>query len=96
VIVEWADEAISDVERLYLFLAGVGIDAAGRVAERLESAPDRLLSHPRIGARLDGFTPREIRRIIVGKHEMRYQVSGDIISIVRVFRSREDRPFGEV
>jgi plasmid stabilization system protein ParE len=96
VIVEWADEALSDVERLYFFLAGVDIDAAKRVAERLERAPDRLLSHPRIGARLEGFNPREVRRIIVGKYEMRYQISGDLISIVHIFHSREDRPIGEV
>ena len=92
-IVEWAKEALFDVERLYLFLAAFDIDAATRVAVRLESAPDRLLSHPRIGARLDGFNPREVRRIIVGKYEMRYEILGDVIYIIRVWHSREDRSF---
>jgi plasmid stabilization system protein ParE len=95
VIVEWAEAALFDVERLCLFLAAVDIDAAAKVAVRLESAPERLLSHPRLGARLEGFNPREVRRIIVGRYELRYEILGEVIYIVRVWHSREDRPFGE-
>jgi plasmid stabilization system protein ParE len=93
VIVEWTEEALFDVERLYLFLAAVNIDAATKIAARLESAPDKLLSHPRIGARLEGFNPREVRRIIVGNYEMRYEILDEAIYIVRVWHSREDRSF---
>lgn len=92
-IVEWADEALGDVERLYSFLAAVDVNAATNVAKELESAPDRLVFHPRIGARLEGFNPREVRRIIVRKYELRYEILGDVIYIVRIFHSREDRSF---
>lgn len=92
-IVEWADEALFDIDRLYSFLAGVDIAAATRVAIQLDSAPSKLLSHPRMGARLEGFTSREVRRIILGKYEMRYEVLNDVIYILRIWHSREDRPF---
>jgi plasmid stabilization system protein ParE len=95
VIVEWADEALFDIDRLYSFLAGVDVAAATRVAIQLDSAPSKLLSHPHMGARLEGFASREVRRIIVGKYEMRYDVLGDVIYILRIWHSREDRPFTE-
>lgn len=94
-IVEWADEALDDVERLYLFLAAVDFEAAAKVAERLEAAPSKLLTFPRIGARLEGFNPREVRRFIVGNYELRYEILGDAIYVVKVFHTREDRLFGD-
>lgn len=75
-IVEWADEALADVERLYSFLAAVDVDAALHAAERLEAAPNRLVAYPRIGERLEGFENRELRRMMIGKYEMRYEVRG--------------------
>jgi plasmid stabilization system protein ParE len=95
VIVEWADEALADVERIYSFLAAVDLDAALHAAERLETAPNRLIAYPRIGERLEGFENRELRRILIGKYEMRYEIREDVISIVRIFHGREDRSFGD-
>ncbi len=94
-IVEWADEALDDVERLYSFLAAVDFEAAAEVAERLEAAPNKLISFPRIGARLEGLNPREVRRLIVGNYELRYEIFGEVIYVVKVFHTREDRSFGE-
>lgn len=94
-IVEWADQALADVERLYSFLAAVDGSAALKVAKQLESAPYRLLAHPRIGPRLEGFDPRALRRFIVGKYELRYEILDDVIYIVRIFHTREDRLFGD-
>jgi plasmid stabilization system protein ParE len=91
VIVEWTNAALADVERLYLFLAGIDLDAAKVMATRLNGAPDKLLDYPRLGERLEGFAPREVRRIVVGKYELRYEISGSTISVVRVFHGREDR-----
>jgi len=34
--------------------------------QQLARAPDRLLDFPRIGEKLDAYSPREVRRIIVG------------------------------
>jgi plasmid stabilization system protein ParE len=92
----WSPEAADDLDRLYAFLAPVAPDTAGKVLATLSRAPDRLLIHPRIGARLEGFNPREVRRIIVGKYELRYEILPDVIYVVRIWHSREDRSFGEV
>ncbi len=41
---------------------------------RVEAAPASLAVNPRIGEKLDEFDPREVRRILVGKYEIRYEI----------------------
>jgi plasmid stabilization system protein ParE len=55
------------------------------------AAPNSLLSNPFLGQRLDEFAPRQIRRLIVGQYEMRYEISERTIYILRVWHRREDR-----
>lgn len=91
----WSPEASGDLDRLFDFLAPVAPDAAGKMLISLARAPERLTGLPRIGARLEGFNPREVRKLIVGKYEMRYEILEDVIYVVRVFHIREDRSFGD-
>ncbi len=65
--------------------------AAARVAQSLTAAPSGLLVNPRIGERLEEFDPREVRRILVGNYEMRYEIQGSSIYILRIWHTREDR-----
>ena len=65
--------------------------AAARVVQSLTAAPSGLRINPRIGERLEEFAPREVRRILVGNYEIRYAIQGDIIYILRIWHSREDR-----
>ena len=51
----------------------------------------RLLEHPGIGEKLEEFEPRQVRRLFVGRYEMRYEVQGDTIYVVRIWHTREDR-----
>ncbi|MBR7513475.1 type II toxin-antitoxin system RelE/ParE family toxin, partial [Mycobacterium tuberculosis] len=37
------------------------------------------------------FEPREVRRILVGQYEMRYEIQGDTIYVLRLWHTREDR-----
>lgn len=60
---------------------------------RLSEAPDRLVDFPRMGGKLDDYAPREMRRIIVSNYELRYEIVGDTVFIVRVWHCREDRSF---
>lgn len=53
----------------------VAPDAAARVVQQLARAPDRLADYPRIGEKLEAYEPREVRRIIVGNYEMRYEIA---------------------
>ena len=72
--IRWTRKASSDLVRLHEHLRPVAPDAAARVVQQLARAPDRLLDHPRIGEKLDAYAPREVRRIIVGTYELRYEM----------------------
>ncbi|WP_158043556.1 type II toxin-antitoxin system RelE/ParE family toxin [Skermanella pratensis] len=88
---KWTGKALSDLSRLHDFLAPVNPQAAARVTRSLVSAPARLLEHPRIGEKLDEFNPREVRRLLVGRYEIRYEIRGSILYVLRLWHVREDR-----
>ena len=71
---QWTSRSLSDLTRLYEFLASVNQIAAARAVQSLTTAPTTLLTNPRIGEQLFEFEPREVRRILVGKHEVRYEI----------------------
>lgn len=88
---KWTGKGLSNLARLYAFLAPVNPAAAARVILSLTAASSGLRAHPRIGERLEEFDAREVRRIIVGNYEMRYEIQDDIIYILRIWHTREDR-----
>jgi len=87
----WTAKAVSDLARLHEFLAPVDPQAAARVVQRLTTTAGRLLDLPRIGEKLERYEPREVRRLLVGKYEIRYEVRDENIFILRVWHTREDR-----
>jgi len=89
--VKWTSKALSDLTRLYDFLAPVNKRVAARIVQALAGAPTRLLQHPRIGVRLEEFDPREVRRILVGDYELRYEIQTSTIYVLRLWHAREDR-----
>lgn len=89
--IRWTGKAISDLACLHDFLAPVNRRAAAEAVRGLAAAPSRLSQHPRIGERLEEFDPREVRRILVGKYEIRYEISGSTIYVLRLWHTREDR-----
>jgi plasmid stabilization system protein ParE len=88
---KWTSKALSDLARLYEFLASVNKPAAARTVRSLTAAPASLLVNPRIGEKLEEFEPREVRRILVGRYEMRYEIQESIIYLLRLWHTREDR-----
>ena len=88
---KWTGKAVSDMARLYEFLAPVNRGAAARTVQALTGAPTSLLANPRIGERLEEFEPREVRRILVGHYEMRYEIQESTIYVLRLWHTREDR-----
>lgn len=88
---KWTSKALSDLARLYAFLAPVNRSAAARVVQSLTIAAERLLNHPRIGAKLDEFAPRQVHHIFVGDYEMRYEIHESTLYILRLWHTREDR-----
>ena len=89
--VRWTAKATSDLARLHDVLAPVNPHAADRAVKALAAAPSRLVGQARIGPRLDEFNPREVRRIFVGDYEVRYELRGSEIIILRLWHGREDR-----
>lgn len=88
---KWTSKALNDLARLYEFLAAVNKPAAARTVQSLTDAPTRLLDQPYIGEKLEDFDPREVRRILVGRYEMRYEIQESTIYILRLWHTREDR-----
>jgi len=88
---KWTSKGLSDLARLYDFLAPVNPAAAARVVKSLAAAPTGLLANPRIGERLEEFDSREVRRLIVGNYEMRYELQDAMIYVLRIWHTREDR-----
>ena len=90
----WMPAARADLVRVHDFLAHVAPDAAARVLQRLGQAPFQLVEFPRLGERLDAYSPREVRRIMAGKYEIRYEIADATIFVLRLWHTREARPLG--
>ena len=92
---KWTSKALSDLARLYEFLAPVNKPAAARAVQALTKAPTKaptiLLTNPRIGEQLVEFEPRGVRRILVGEYELRYEIQDSFIYVLRLWHTREDR-----
>ena len=88
---KWTSKVLSDLARLYEFLSPVNQQAAANTVQMLTIAPETLLENPRIGEQLFEFEPREVRRIIAGHYEMRYEIQESCIYILRLWHTREDR-----
>lgn len=88
---QWTASALADITRLYDFLAPLNQTAAARTVQSLTAAPNSLLPNPHMGKRLEEFAPREVRRLIVGQYELRYELAETTIYILRLWHTREDR-----
>ena len=87
----WTSKALSDLTRLHEFLATANQPAAARAVQSLTAAAASLQANPRIGERLEEFDPREIRRVLVGRYELRYEIGASTSYLLRLWHTREDR-----
>lgn len=87
----WTHTARDDLARLHEFLAAVNSKAAARVALTLASAPEALLRNPAIGQTLSQYAPRDVRRLLVGDYELRYELAGQRIIVLTIWHQREQR-----
>jgi plasmid stabilization system protein ParE len=81
----------ADLRRLQDFPADKSPRAAARVTQMLARGPDRLKDFPRMGARLDQFHEGEVRRIILGDYEMRYEIDAETLWVLQIWHCREVR-----
>ena len=66
--------------RLHAFLASVNPRAAAQAVQQLVSGAEQLLRFPQLGAPLDEFAPRDVRRLIMGDYELRYECTPNTIT----------------
>jgi len=88
---KWSRKAVSDIGRLYEFLAAVDKGAAVHTVRMLTVAPTKLLTNPRIGEKVEEFSPREVRRFLIGRYEMRYEIRSNTIYLLRLWHTHENR-----
>jgi plasmid stabilization system protein ParE len=91
VALRWSGKAHSDLVRRYGFLLPVDPPAAARAVRHLVAGVKRIPAHPRLGVRLPEFAPREVRRVLVGDYEIRYELTEADVFVLRIFHTREDR-----
>ncbi len=88
---KWTKSAELDLVRLHAFLTAVNPSAAAQVVRQLVAGAEQLLTYLQLGVMLDEFAPRDVRRVIVGDYELRYELTGSAIYILRLWHVREDR-----
>ena len=88
----WARAAFADLQRIHEFLEPVNAVAAARVVRAVASRVRRIPAQPRLGEKLTGFGERDVRRVLVQQYEVRYEIIGSDIYVLRVFHTRQDRP----
>lgn len=89
--IDWTEKALQDIVRLHEFLSPANPAAAAKIVQNLVATAGRLARFPRLGERLDLYDPREVRRIFAGQYEIRYEVTLETISILRLWHGRERR-----
>ena len=87
----WTTSARADLVRLHEFLEPVNPRAAGQAVRHLVASAKRIPGRPRLGQRLREFAPREVRRILIGDYEIRYELTLRDVFVLRIFHTREDR-----
>jgi len=89
--IKWTSKALDDLSRLYEFLAPVNRKAAAKTVQSLTTAPQKIIEQPRIGEKLDEFEGREVRRLLIGRYEIRYELTLGVVYILRIWHTREAR-----
>ena len=87
----WTTSARADLVRLYEFLEPVNSRAAALAVRHIVAGVKRIPARPRLGQRLRQFAGREVRRLLIGDYEIRYELAGQDVFLLRIFHTREDR-----
>ena len=87
----WTRSAYADLRRIHAFLEPVDPSAAVSAVRTIVARVRRIPRQPRLGERVPGFGDREVRRVLVRKYEVRYEIAGTDLYVLRIFHTREDR-----
>lgn len=88
---KWTRSGYADLRRIHEFLEPVDPVAAARAVQAIVARVRRIPRQPRLGERVPGFGDREVRRVLVKKYEVRYEIVNGDLFVLRIFHMREDR-----
>ncbi len=77
--------------RLHEFLVSVNPRVANRVIQQIVTEAKLLLTHPFIGSALNTYVPRNVRQLIIGDYELRYEVTDTVLYVLRIWHTKENR-----
>lgn len=89
--IKWSREAVLDLVRLHDFVAEINPPKARQIIFALNDAALLLSTSPRMGSCLEGFGNAEVRRLIIANYDLRYEIMDNVIYVLRVWHTREDR-----
>ncbi|MBX9775815.1 MAG: type II toxin-antitoxin system RelE/ParE family toxin [Xanthobacteraceae bacterium] len=91
--IEWSDAALSDLNRLALFLRDMHPMLAKRVASEIIAKSEVLAEHPRLDRPILGR--EEYRQVVLqvlnARYVFQYRYDGKRLVVLRVFHGRESR-----
>ncbi len=90
-VLKWTASAQRDLVRLHSFLELINPRAAVQVVHQLVAGAEQLLIYQQLGVPLLEFASRDVRRIIIGDYELRYELTQTTTYILRIWHVREDR-----
>ncbi|MGR4475030.1 type II toxin-antitoxin system RelE/ParE family toxin [Escherichia coli] len=91
---KWTSKALSDLSRLFDFLVLASKPAAARTVQSLTQAPVILLTHPRMENSCFSLNSVEVRIDFAYEYEIRYEINGQTIYVLRVWWARHTRKTG--
>ena len=87
----WTTSARTDLVRLHEFLEQANPRSAALAVRHIVAGAKRIPARPRLGQRLRQFAGREVRRVLIGDYEIRFELAGRDVFLLRIFHTREDR-----
>ncbi|MSQ64389.1 MAG: type II toxin-antitoxin system RelE/ParE family toxin [Betaproteobacteria bacterium] len=87
----WTTSARADLVRLHEFLQPINPRPGALAVRHIVAGARRIPGRPRLGQGLREFTGREVRRLLIGEYELRYELAGRDVFVLRIFHTREDR-----
>ncbi len=88
----WSRQALLDVQRLYRFLAGKNINAAGRAVKAVRQGVKMLAHQPGVGRPIEEIS-EEYREWVIefgdSGYVARYRIDADAVTILAVRHQKE-------
>jgi plasmid stabilization system protein ParE len=91
-LIRWSAEAVRDLEEIHEYIARNSPRYAAVVAGRLVAVVDRLGEFPEMGRIVPELGDSDIREIIHGAFRVVYELKGEWVDVLTIFRASRVLP----